>query len=188
MANADLYQKYISDIVGGMMPSIRQQQKGMYDFTMANALRTGNTSQAVQEGMASYAHAAGEGAAKAGAQASQQAQRQEQFDKQQENWKKNFEQTQENWEKQMAMREEENRMRNMMNMFEHTGWTPELLEAMGYDDMSKSDMARFQKYDSPFGPGQQGGGGGGFWDQPGNNTGYGHWNNWGGRTGLVYAR
>ena len=184
MAENDYYQKYISEIVGGMMPSLRTQQKGMYDFTMANALRTGQTGQAVQEGMASYAAAAGEAAGAASTQATEMAQRQEQFDIGQENWEKSFAQGQENWEEQMRVQQEQQNLSNMISMFEATGWTQELLDAMGYDKDSAGGAA-FQRMldDLGFSGPQSQQQSGGYQPQS-----LGAWNNWGGQTGLVYAR
>jgi hypothetical protein len=136
MADTDYYQKYMSDIVGGMMPNINTQKKGMYDFLLANSLRTGQSAANVAEGMRPYAEAAGEGAARAGVQASQMAQQQEQFDTQQANWQKSFDQGQANWEESMAFQKEQQSMANMVSMFENTGWTQELMDAMGYDKES----------------------------------------------------
>jgi hypothetical protein len=64
------------------------------------------------------------------------AQKQEQFDTQQANWQKSFDQGQQNWEESMAFQKEQQSMANMVAMFEHTGWTPELMDAMGYDKES----------------------------------------------------
>jgi hypothetical protein len=191
MPETDYYQKYISDIVGGLMPSLRNQQKGMYDFTMANSLRTGQTARAVDESMSAYADAAGEAAAGAATTAAQMAQRQEQFDIGQENWEKSFTQGQENWEESMAFQREQQRTANMIKMFENTGWTQELMDAMGYSPDSGTGSAAFNRMldDLGFSQPDSQDGGGGYWDQPGNRQGaLGAWNNWGGQTGLVYAR
>jgi hypothetical protein len=184
MADNDYYQKYISEIVGGMMPNLRTQQKGMYDFTMANALRTGQSARAVDESMGAYASAAGDAAAKAGTQASQMAQRQEQFDVGQENWEKSFSQGQKNWEEQMRVQTEQQNLSNMISMFEATGWTQELLDAMGYDKDSAGGAAFNRLLDDLgfTGPDAQQDGGGDIWGGTS-----GQWNKWGGRTGLVYA-
>jgi hypothetical protein len=136
MPNEDYYQKYIGEIVGGMMPNINVQKKGMYDFMQAQSLRTGQPTAGIAEAMRPYADAAGEGAARAGVQAANMAQRQEQFDTQQANWQKSFDQGQQNWEESMAFQKEQQSMANMVAMFEHTGWTPELMDAMGYDKES----------------------------------------------------
>jgi hypothetical protein len=183
MAESDYYQQYISEIVGGMMPSLRNQQKGMYDFTMANALRTGQSARAVDESMGAYATAAGDAAAKAGTTAAQMSQRQEQFDVGQENWEKSFTQGQENWEASMKVRTDQQNTQNMISMFNQTGWTQELLDAMGYDKDSAGG-ASFNRMLDDLGfsnPDQPGGGGGGDQQQ------LGAWNNWGGQTGLIYG-
>jgi hypothetical protein len=190
MAETDYYQQYISDIVGGLMPSLKTQQKGMYDFTMANSLRTGQTARAVNESMSAYADAAGEAAAGAASTAAQMAQRQEQFDVGQENWEKSFAQGQENWEESMRVQQEQQRTANMISMFESTGWTQELMDAMGYSPDSGTGSAAFNRmlddlgFNNPEGTGDDAGSTG-YWDQA---QQPGQWNNWGGRTGLVYAR
>jgi hypothetical protein len=132
----DYYQKYMSDIVGTMQPSLRTQKKGMYDFLLSNSLRTGQSAQAVAEGMRPYAQAAGDAAAKAGITATKMAQQQEQFDVQQANWEKSFDQGQANWEKAMEVQRSQQNTANMISMFKSTGWTQELLDAMGYDEGS----------------------------------------------------
>lgn len=182
MATTDYYQQYLSDIVGGMMPNIQTQKKGMYDFLLSNALRTGQSAQSVQEGMRPYAESAGQAAAEAGVDAAHMAQKQEQFDVQQENWQKQFDQAQANWQQQMQFQQEQQDMANMMSMFEYTGWTPELLDAMGY---SGRDVDMWDQFQQPGGGGPGGGGSQNPWDVPG--TTYGAWNNWGGKTGLIYG-
>jgi hypothetical protein len=144
MAETDYYQKYVGEIVGTMMPSLNQQKKGMYDFLLQNSLRTGQSATAAAEGLRPYAEAAGEGAARAGIQATQMAQKQEQFDTQQANWQKSFDQGQQNWEKSFAFQKEQQSMSNMISMFQNTGWTPELMDAMGYDKDSGGG-ASFQR-------------------------------------------
>jgi hypothetical protein len=187
----DYYQKYISEIVGGMMPSLQTQKKGMYDFTMATALRTGQPASNVAEGMRPYADAAGEAAAGASTQAASMAQRQEQFDVGQENWEKSFSQGQENWEASMKLQKEQQNTANMISMFNATGWTQELLDAMGYDAGSAGGRG-FQRMLDDLGFANPPGTGGsntssdvgGYWDRTG---GGGAYNNWGGKTGLIYG-
>jgi hypothetical protein len=182
MPETDYYQQYISDIVGGLMPSLRTQQKGMYDFTMANALRTGQTARAVDESMGAYAEAAGSAAAGAATTAAQMAQRQEQFDIGQENWEKSFAQGQENWEESMAFQREQQRTANMIKMFENTGWTQELMDAMGYSPDSGTGSAAFQRMLDDLGfIGPDSGAGGGARDNrpgrqvPGLSNDYNYW-------------
>jgi hypothetical protein len=141
--------------------------------------------------MSAYADAAGEAAAGAATTAAQMAQRQEQFDIGQENWEKSFTQGQENWEESMAFQREQQRTANMIKMFENTGWTQELMDAMGYSPDSGTGSAAFNRMldDLGFSQPDSQDGEGGYWDQPGNRQGaLGQWNNWGGQTGLVYAR
>jgi hypothetical protein len=115
------------------------------------------------------------------------SQRQEQFDVGQENWEKSFSQGQKNWEESMRVQTEQQNLSNMISMFEATGWTQELLDAMGYDKDSAGGAAfdRMLKdlgFSGPQGQEDQGG----YWDQGGGQLGA--WNKWGGQTGLVYAR
>jgi hypothetical protein len=185
MADTDYYQKYISEIVGGMMPSLKSQQKGMYDFTMANALRTGQSARAVDESMGAYATAAGDAAAKAGTTAAQMSQRQEQFDIGQENWEKSFSQGQKNWEESMRVQQEQQNLSNMVSMFEATGWTQELLDAMGYDKDSAGGAAFNRMLDDlGFSGPQAQEEEKGYWDRGSNLNAA---NNWGGKTGLIYG-
>jgi hypothetical protein len=198
MAENDYYQKYISEIVGGMMPSLKSQQKGMYDFTMANVLRTGQSSQAVQEGMAGYADAAGKAAAGASSEAARMAQQQEQFDTGQANWEKTFTQGQANWEESMKVQQEQQNTANMIAMFEQTGWTQDLLDAMGYDKDSAGGAAFNRMLDDlgfnqPEGTGSGSKDGGSIFGSgnpyPGQHQFYRNkaGSQFGGATGLVYA-
>jgi hypothetical protein len=189
MAEQDYYQKYIGEIVGGMMPNINVQKKGMYDFMQAQSLRTGQPTSGIAEAMRPFADAAGEGAARAGVQATQMAQKQEQFDTQQANWQKSFDQGQKNWEESMAFQKEQQSMANMVKMFEHTGWTEELMNAMGYDKDSGGGV-QFQRmlddlgFKNPEGTGEDASNDYGYWDRGSNLNAA---NNWGGKTGLLYG-
>lgn len=145
MAAQDYYQQYLQQVVGGMMPNINRQKKGMYDYMLQQGLRTGVPAARIAEGMRPYAEAAGDAAAKSSGLATQMAQKQKQFDVQQENWRRQFEQGQKNWEAQMAARQEQQDLANMLAMFEYTGWTPELLDAMGYSGLDKARMLQAQR-------------------------------------------
>jgi hypothetical protein len=153
----DYYQNYLQDIVGGMMPEMQKQKKGMYDYLLSNALRTGQSAASVAQGMRPYAEAAGSAAADAGVTAKKMALDQERFDIQQANWEKQFEQGQANWEASMKESQEQQDLANMMSMFEHTGWTPELLDALGYSGL---DKARLLNQQGPSGGSVMGSGGG----------------------------
>jgi hypothetical protein len=116
------------------------------------------------------------------------SQRQEQFDVGQENWEKSFSQGQANWEESMKVQREQQNTSNMISMFSQTGWTQELLDAMGYDKESAGG-AGFQRmlddlgFSNPEGTGEDQGEGG-YWDAGSNLNSR---NNWGGKTGLIYG-
>ena len=189
MADNNYQQQYLQEIVGGFMPELNKQKKGMYDYLLQNSLRTGQSATAVAEGLRPYAEASGQAAAEAGVQASQMAKQQEQFDTQQANWQASFDQGQRNWEQEMAARDERQDTANMMAMFQSTGWTPELLEAMGYSD-SEAGSSQFNRLLEQLGFNQPEGqekGSGGYWDQGGGGGKLGAWNNWGGKTGLIHG-
>jgi hypothetical protein len=169
MPEQDYQQQYLKEIVGGFMPELRQQKKGMYDYLLQNSLRTGQSATSVAEGLRPYAQASGQAAAEAGVQASSMARQQEQFDVQQQNWQSSFDQGQENWEKEMSARDEQQDLANMMAMFESTGWTQELLDAMGFSAESAGSSS-FNKLLEDLGfsnpqATQEQGGKKSYWDQ-----------------------
>jgi len=137
MAEKDYYQKYLSDIVGGMTPQLRTQKKSMYDFLLSNALRTGQSATAVAEGMRPFAEAAGAEAAGSAKQASAMAQRQEQFETQQSAWEKQFAESQKMNE---AARQQAD-FSQMMQQYQQTGvMTPQMMERMGLTGISAGDV------------------------------------------------
>jgi hypothetical protein len=144
MAIEDYQQKFQRDIVGTMMPNLNRQKKGMYDFLLQNALRTGQSATAAAEGLRPYAEASGQAAAQAGITATAMAQKQEQFDVGQANWQKSFDQGQANWEKSFAFQQQQQNTSNMISMFQQTGWTQDLLDSMGFD----KDSAGGSKFQS----------------------------------------
>lgn len=145
MATQDYYQKYMNEIVGGMMPNLNRQKKGMYDFMLSQGLRTGQPAAQIAQGMRPYADAAGDAAAKAGVTATKMAADQKRFDVGQANWEKKFAQGQSNWQAAFDQRNDDQDLANMMAMFSHTGWTPELLDAMGYSGLDKARMLKMNR-------------------------------------------
>ena len=151
MATAtDYYQNYLQDIVGGMMPNIRKQQRGMYDYLLGQGLRTGQPAAQIAQGMRPYAEAAGDAAAQAGVSARKMAQQQEQFDIQQANWERQFTESQRRWQEEMAQHEAEQKTANLMAMAGATGWTPQLLEALGYSDLDRRKFEMWNQRENPF--------------------------------------
>jgi hypothetical protein len=123
----DYQQQFQDSIVGTMMPNLNRQKKGMYDFLLQNALRTGQSATAVAEGLRPYAEASGQAAAEAGVAATGMARRAEEFDTQQANWLRN----------QFA---------NAISQLGIGGaMTPEMMDAFGYSDMSRSQQREIQR-------------------------------------------
>ncbi len=192
----DYYQQNLQDIVGGMMPNINKQKKGMHDFLLANALRTGQSAASVAQGMRPFAEASGDAAAKAGIQAKRMATQQEQFDTQQANWQKSFDQGQANWQKAFAQRDEQQNFANMMAAYQETGAiTPEMLDAFGYGDASRGGQRGVNRQLDilGIGGGGQDGQGGTFGSGNAFKGSHQFYTNkaasqFGGQTGLIYAR
>jgi hypothetical protein len=188
-------QKYLKDIVGGITPDLKRSRDEQIEWLGAQSLRTGQPMAQVASAMRPFADAAGDAAAKAGVQASQMAQKQEQFDTQQQAWEKNFNQGQENWQASFDQRNKDQEMQNMMNVFATTGkFTPEMLDAFGYGDMSFGDQRKMQQQMSLAGLGGSGSTGGGSTFGSGNPYPGQHQfyrnkagSQFGGATGLVYA-
>lgn len=149
----DYYQNYLQDIVGGMMPEMQKQKKGMYDYLLSNALRTGQSAASVAQGMRPYAEAAGDAAAEAGVSARKMAQQQEQFDIGQANWEKKFNVMQDQFNQKMDFQRKQQDLVNMMNMFSQTGWTPGLLDKLGYGDLDRRTLDMFNRNQNPFSQG-----------------------------------
>jgi hypothetical protein len=173
MAVSPHYSKYMDTIQQGMMPNLKKQRAGMYDYLLQLSQRqgVGSAMQNVAKGMAPYAEEAGQAAAQAGVRATEMSQKQEQFETQQSAWEKNREQQQSNWEKSFSERQNQQNMVNMMNIFQQTGtMTPEMMDAFGFGDMSRSQQRDIQSQLEMLGMGGSGGGRGlgGVW-QPGKN-------------------
>jgi hypothetical protein len=172
MAVSPHYQKYMDTIQQGMMPNLKKQRAGMYDYLLQLSQRqgVGSAMQNVAKGMAPYAEEAGQAAAQAGVKATQMGQRQEQFETQQAAWEKDRERQQSNWEQQFQQNTQQQNMVNMMNLFQQTGtMTPEMMQQFGFGDMTRSQQRDIQKQMEMIGMG--GGGGRGIhsgW-QPGKN-------------------
>ena len=188
MATQDYYQKYMQNIVQGMMPNLNKQKSGMYDYLLQLAQRqgTGSAMQNVARGMAPYAEAAGDAAARAGVQATRMGQQQEQYESQLAQRQSEFSQGQENWQQAFDQRNTQQNFANQLALQQtHGAFTPEMLEAFGYGDVTRGGQRGVQRQLDILGinrnqqPGQQR-------DIYGGTSGA--WNNWGGRTGLVYAR
>ena len=181
----DYQQQFQRDIVGSMMPSLNRQKKGMYDFLLQNALRTGQSATQVAEGLRPYAQASGQAAAEAGVKATGMARRATEFDEQMARRATEFSQGQENWQAQMDQRDQQQRFANSLAMLQQTGaYTPEMLERFGYGDASRGGQRGVDRQLDILGINRDGQGGGG---QPRANQTLGAWNNWGGRTGLIYG-
>jgi hypothetical protein len=178
-------QQYQESIVGAMMPALRKQKKGMYDFLLQNQLRTGQSATAVAEGLRPYAEASGQAAAEAGVQATGMAQRQTQFDEQQALHRERMEQQQTQWQQSFEQRGQQQNFANAMSQLQAgVPMTPEMMDQLGYGDMTRTQQREIQRQMKMLGM-DQGSGSGGVPTTGGQN---GAWNNWGGQTGLIHGR
>jgi hypothetical protein len=138
----DYQQQFQDSIVGSMMPNLNRQKKGMYDFLLQNALRTGQSATSVAEGLRPYAEASGQAAAEAGVAATGMARRAEEFDKQQALHRERMAQNQANWEKSFQQQQQA----HFMNILSQGGtMTPEMMEAFGYDDMTRQQQREIER-------------------------------------------
>ena len=193
----DYYQEYIKNIAGSMTPEMRKQQDAMYEYVLGSGQRQG-IGAAMQNAMRAVTPYAEEGAnalAKQSMAALQAAKQQEQFDIQQENWQKKFDTANQQWQQAFDQRNKDQSIANLLAMFPNTGWTPELLEGLGYGDTTRRMQQQFMQNTSPFAnpssvPGtQQGGLYGSGNAYPGQHQFYRNKaaSNFGGRTGMLYA-
>jgi hypothetical protein len=181
-------QQYQDSIVGAMMPALSRQKKGMYDFLLQNSLRTGQSATSVAEGLRPYAEASGQAAAEAGIQATGMAQRQTQFDEQQALHRERMEQQQTQWQSSFDQRNTQQNFVNAMNQL-NAGipMTPEMMDQLGYGDMTRQQQRDIQKQMKMLGMDTGGGTGGAGGGSGGARQTLGSWNNWGGQTGLIYG-
>lgn len=152
MATPNYYQEYIKDIGAGISPGIKQQQDAMYEYILGQGQRQG-VGAAMQNAMratAPYAEKASQALAGEAGRARQMAQKQEQYDEQMKQRQTEFQQQQANWEKSMQQQQEQQNMANMLAMFQYTGWTPDLLNALGYGDLTQRSQQQFMR-NAPFG-------------------------------------
>jgi hypothetical protein len=169
----DYQQQFQESIVGTMMPALNRQKKGMYDFLLQNQLRTGQSATAVAEGLRPYAEASGQAAAEAGVQATGMAARKEEFDRQEKLSRERMTQQQEQWQQTFDQRTQQQGFINAMNQLSSGGaMTPEMMDQLGYGDMTRQQQRDIQTQMEMLGMGTGGGGGGrglgGVW-QPGKN-------------------
>lgn len=148
MATSPYYKQYMDQLQQGMMPNLRKQRSGMYDYLLQLAQRqgVGSAMQNVARGMAPYAEEAGQAAAQAGVKATEMGQRQEQFETQQAAWERNRQQQQANWEQQFALQQQQADMSRLMSLYNQTGvMTPEMMEQFGYGDMTRSQQREISR-------------------------------------------
>jgi hypothetical protein len=126
MPTGNAASRYLENAMAAQMPQLRQQQEGMRKYLQGKGQRIGAKGAGAQARQAVdvYATQAGNVSARLGADAERMGQQQEQFETQAATQKEQF-------ESQMAQRDKQQNLSNMMAMFPQTGWTPELLEAMG---------------------------------------------------------
>lgn len=120
------------NIISGMLPSLRKQQKGMHDYLAQLARRQGTAGamRMAARGVAPYAEEAGAAIGKTAPQIAQLQERERQFNIQQEAW-----------EKQFAANQQQQNMVNLMNLYAQTGtMTPEMMEQFGYGDMTRAQQ------------------------------------------------
>lgn len=134
MAINDYYKQYMDQMMEYLVPSMQKQQEGIYDYLMQLGQRQGipEAMRRAGEAVSPYASASGDAAAKAGAQATRMAQQQDQYEKELAQRQAEWEKQVEMWEKSFAEQQEQNDWNQMWSAFEQTGWTPELMQAMGY--------------------------------------------------------
>jgi hypothetical protein len=155
----DYQQQFQDSIVGTMMPQLNRQKKGMYDFLLQNALRTGQSATAVAEGLRPYAEASGQAAAEAGVAATGMARRAEEFDRQQELHRERMRQQQEQWQSTFDANQQQQDFINSMSNFKQFGtMTPEMMSMFGFDDMSRSQQRDIQRQMEMLGMNTGGGG------------------------------
>jgi hypothetical protein len=183
----DYQQQFQDSIVGTMMPNLNRQKKGMYDFLLQNSLRTGQSATSVAEGLRPYAEASGQAAAEAGVQATGMARRATEFDEQQKLYRDKMTQQQDQWQQTFDQRNTQQNFINAMSQLKSGGvMTPEMMEQFGYSNMTRQQQRDIQQQMKMLGVDQGGGGQGGGQSDPYGGTS-GAWNNWGGKTGLIYG-
>jgi len=173
----------IDQIVKGMYSNIKPQQEQMHEYFNQLARRVGmaGASQFAANIAAPYATAAADTAGKASIQAATLDEQKREFEKKLAEQGRQFDIGQKNWEQQFAEYQKNQDLANMMSMFKNTGWTPQLLDALGYGGLGSGDMRNLSRQINVLG-----------FNQPtlqGNTLQGGtlnRANNWGGRSGLIY--
>lgn len=185
MATQQTGSQSYDNIISGMLPSLKSQQSGMYDYLAQLARRQG-TAGAMQQaaaGVAPYAQQVGQAVGQTAPLIAQLKEKERQFQIGQENWNKQFEEQRRQYEQNYALSKEQTDWNQMMAMFQQTGWTPQMMQALGYGGLGGGDMRALNRQLSQLGfqqPGTMGAGA----QYPGT---LGSYNNWGGRTGLIYG-
>lgn len=125
----------IDNIVAAMMPNLKKQQQGMYDYLLQLAQRQGVRSamRRAGEAVAPYAKAAGDAAAKGGIEATRMGLQKSQFEKKLAQRQKEWEDKLSQWQKQFGASQDQQKFANLMATAGMTGLTPEMLQKMGYN-------------------------------------------------------
>jgi len=173
------------NIISGMLPSVKDQQKGMYDYLAQLARRQGTAGamQQAAKGVAPYAEQVGKAVGQTAPLIAQLKEKERQFNEGQANWQKEFEEKKREFNLQQSMAKEGQDWNQMMTMLQYTGWTPEIMNLLGYGNLKPGDMRGLNNQINQLGfgnPMQSAG-------KTVVNGTLGQWNNWGGKTGLIYA-
>jgi len=142
-------QRFLESSMAATMPQMRQQQETMRRILQGHGQRVGSKGAVAQSRKAvdAFATQSGNVAARLGADAESMGQQQEQFDKKVAMDEARF-----------AESQKQNKLNQMMSQFQATGiWTPEMIEAFGYD-LSKGEQRDIQKQKDILGAGAEGGG------------------------------
>ena len=195
MAESTRRQQLLDEIIGGMTPNIRRQQSQLYDYLLQLGQRQGigSAMQQAARGVAPFAEETAEAAARSGVEATRLAEQREQFEEQLKQREAQFGQQMDLYNRQLAEQQKQNQLRNQMALFEQTGFTPELMESLGYGDLRLGEQRKLQRQIQDLGfkqPGQENGVGA---PQYAPRRGLGGFINkarsqFGGRTGLIHGR
>lgn len=146
----------IDNVIKGMMPNIKTQQEGIYNYIqqLNRRLGVGGGSRLAAQAVAPYAEQASQKAGDLALAASREDEQKRQFEENLAQRKTEF-----------ANYQQQQKLANMIEQFKTTGvWTPEMLEAFGYD-ISKGQQRDIQDQLNILGVGQEGAASGPFGSQ-----------------------
>lgn len=132
------FDEYFNQLMSGQKSGFEKEKFNIYEYLMNLGQRQGlggamlNASKATAPFAAEFA----KNAAKAAADATSMAEQRERFEKEYAQRLAEFEEKKRQFDEQQKQENQQFTVNSQMGMFGNTGWTPQLMDALGYGGMA----------------------------------------------------